>query len=85
MKKPLRLSLIAVAGAASLALAATALPASSSRPLTVQRLSSGRSFQAYTPSVTVQQSSYKVGASTNVGFLFFADPTQDATAKITIF
>jgi hypothetical protein len=85
MKKPLRLSLIAVAGAAGLALAATALPASSSRPLTVQRLSSGRSFQAYTPSVTVQQSSYKVGASTNVGFLFFADPTQDSTAKITIF
>ena len=89
MKKPLRLSLIAVAGAAGLVLAATALPASSSRPLAVQKLSSGRSFQAYTPSVTVQQSSYKVGAHTNVGFLFYTpldqDPTQDATAKLTIF
>ncbi|MGZ4256843.1 MAG: hypothetical protein ACXVRE_03670 [Gaiellaceae bacterium] len=85
MKKPLRLSLIAVAGAAGLALAATALPASSSRPLAVQRLSSGPTPQAYTPSVTVQQSSYKVGAATNVGFLFFADQTGDSTAKITIF
>ena len=35
--------------------------------------------------MTVQQSSYKVGANTNVGFLFFADPTADSTAKITIF
>jgi hypothetical protein len=85
MKKPLRLSLIAVVGAAALALAATALPASSSRPLAVQAIGSAHSFQAYTPSLTVQQSSYKVGAATNVGFLIFADPTQDATAKITIF
>ena len=85
MKKPLRLSLIAVACAAGLALAATALPASSSRPLAVQHLSGGPSPQAYTPSLTVQQSSYKVGAATNVGFLFFADPTADATAKFTIF
>jgi len=85
MKKPLRLSLIAVACAAGLALAATALPASSSRPLAVQAIGSAHSFQAYTPSVTVQQSSYKVGAATNVGFLFFADPTADATAKFTTF
>jgi len=89
MKKPFRLPLIAVAAAAGLALAATALPASSSRPLAVQKLTSGRSFQAYTPSVTVQQSSYKVGAHTNVGFLFYTpldqDSTQDATAKLTIF
>jgi hypothetical protein len=85
MKKPIRLSLIAVACAAGLALAATALPASSSRPLAVQHLGGGPSPQAYTPSLTVQQSSYKVGAATNVGFLFFADPTQDATAKFTIF
>ncbi|HXZ57418.1 MAG TPA: hypothetical protein VEG40_07540 [Gaiellaceae bacterium] len=85
MKKPLRLSLIAVVGAAGLALAATALPASSSRPLAVQHLSGGPSPQAYTPSLTVQQSSYKVGAATNVGFLFIADPTADATAKFTIF
>jgi len=85
MKKPLRLSLIAVACAAGLALAATAFPASSSRPLAVQAIGSAHSFQAYTPSLTVQQSSYKVGAATNVGFLIFADPTQDASAKITIF
>jgi hypothetical protein len=79
------LSLIAVACAAGLALAATALPASSSRPLAVQHLGGGPSPQAYAPFLTVQQSSYKVGAATNVGFLFFADPTQDATAKFTIF
>jgi hypothetical protein len=85
MKKPIRLSLIAVACAAGLALAATALPASSSRPLAVQHLGGGPSPQAYAPFLTVQQSSYKVGAATNVGFLFFADPTQDATAKFTIF
>src|SRR5438552_7272103 len=85
MKKPLRLSFIAVACAAGLALAATALPASSSRPLAVQHLSGGPSPQAYTPSLTVQQSSYKVGAATNVGCLFFADPAADATAKFTIF
>jgi len=85
MKKPLRLSLIAVACAAGLALAATALPASSSRPLAVSHLGAAPSPQAYTPSLTVQQSSYKVGAATNVGFLFFADPTADATAKFTIF
>jgi hypothetical protein len=85
MKKSLRLSSIAVACAAGLALAATALPAASSRPLTVRALGSAHSFQAYAPSVTVQQSSYKVGAATNVGFLIYADPTQDATAKITIF
>jgi hypothetical protein len=85
MKKPLRLSLIAVAGAAGLALAATALPASSSRPLSVSPLGAAPSPQAYTPSLTVQQSSYKVGAATNAGFLFFADPTADATAKFTIF
>ena len=54
MKKPLRLSLIAVACAAGLALAATALPASSSRPLAVQALGSAHSFQAYTPSLTLQ-------------------------------
>jgi hypothetical protein len=85
MKKPIRLSLIAIACAAGLALAATALPASSSRPLTVQHLGAGPQPQAYAPSLTVQQSSYKVGAATNAGFLFFADPTQDATAKFTIF
>jgi hypothetical protein len=85
MKKPLRLSLIAVVGAAGLALAATALPASSSRPLAVSHLGAAPSPQAYTPSLTVQQSSYKVGAATNVGFLFFADPTADSTAKFTIF
>jgi hypothetical protein len=85
MKKPLRLSTIAVVCAAGLALVATALPASSSRPLAVQAIGSAHSFQAYTPSLTVQQSSYKVGAATNVGFLIFADPTGDATAKITIF
>jgi hypothetical protein len=85
MKKPIRLSLIAVACAAGLVLAATAFPASSSRPLAVSHLSTGPSPQAYTPSLTVQQSSYKVGGATNVGFLIFADPTQDASAKITIF
>ncbi|MGZ4318195.1 MAG: hypothetical protein ACXVFC_00515 [Gaiellaceae bacterium] len=73
MMKPLRLMLIALAGAAGLALAATALPSSSGpSPL-------------YTPELIVEQSSYKPDAATRVGFLLFADPAKLATAKIAIF
>jgi hypothetical protein len=73
MRKPLRLMLIALAGAAGLALAATALPSSSGpSPL-------------YTPELVVEQSSYKPDAATRVGFLLFADPAKEATAKVTIF
>jgi hypothetical protein len=84
MKKSLRLSSIAVAGIAALVLAATALP-SSSGALHVQRLHSGLSAHAYQPLMVAQQSSYKVGAATNVGFVFAIAPTDDPTAKITTF
>jgi hypothetical protein len=40
---------------------------------------------AYEPSLTVQQSSYKVGAATTAGFEIFVDPSNDPTAKMTIF
>ena len=40
---------------------------------------------AYQPDLTVQQSSYKVGAATTAGFLITIDPSNDPTAKMTIF
>jgi hypothetical protein len=40
---------------------------------------------AFTPDLTVQQSSYKVGAGTTAGFLITSDPANDPIAKMTIF
>jgi len=40
---------------------------------------------AYQPDLTVQQSSYKAGAATTAGFLVTIDPSDDPTAKMTIF
>jgi hypothetical protein len=40
---------------------------------------------AYQPSLTVQQSSYKPGAATTVGFVVAGDPSDDATAHASIF
>jgi hypothetical protein len=40
---------------------------------------------AYQPDLTVQQSSYKVGAATTAGFVITSDPANDPTAKMTIF
>jgi hypothetical protein len=86
MKKRFRLFVLAGV-AAGLALAATGLAASS--PLqSVQRSSSvARGPANYTQLIelAVQQGSYKLGAAANPGFLFFSDPDNDATAKITIF
>jgi hypothetical protein len=40
---------------------------------------------AFTPDLTVQQSSYKVGAGTTAGFVITSDPANDPMAKLTIF
>jgi hypothetical protein len=42
-------------------------------------------FAAFTPDLTVQQSSYKVGAGTTAGFVITSDPANDPMAKMTIF
>ena len=50
---------------------------------------SGAALAAYNPDLgpflTVEQTSYKVGAATSVDFVIFSDPTNDATAKMQIF
>ena len=40
---------------------------------------------AYDPSLTMEQSSYKPGAAITADVFFFSKPTNDPTAKITIF
>ena len=40
---------------------------------------------AFAPDLTVQQSSYKVGAATTAGFVVASDPADDPMAKMTIF
>jgi hypothetical protein len=40
---------------------------------------------AFTPDLTVQQSSYKLGAGTTAGFVITSDPANDPIAKMTIF
>ena len=40
---------------------------------------------AFQPDLTVQQSSYKVGAGTTAGFVITSDPSNDPIAKMTIF
>jgi hypothetical protein len=89
MKKSIRFALIGVAAAVGLTLAANALPSSSSRLLAAAPLASLRSAspspQAYSPELIIQQKSYKVGAPTTVGFVFDQLPTDDPSAKITIF
>lgn len=45
----------------------------------------GPALAAYQPDLTVQQSSYKVGAAAAAGFLITIDPSNDPTAKMTIF
>jgi hypothetical protein len=47
--------------------------------------SAASALAAYQPDLTVQQSSYKVGAATTAGFLVTIDPSNDPTAKMTIF
>jgi hypothetical protein len=42
-------------------------------------------FAAFSPDLTVQQSSYKVGAGTTAGFVVTSDPANDPMAKMTIF
>ena len=50
---------------------------------------SGSALAAYNPDLgpflTVEQTSYKVGAATTVDFVIFSDPANEATAKMTIF
>ena len=45
----------------------------------------GPALAAYEPSLTVEQSNYKVGGSPTVDFFIFSDPDNDPTAKLTIF
>ena len=40
---------------------------------------------AFSPDLTVQQSSYKVGAGTTAGFVITSDPANDPMAKMTIY
>ena len=42
-------------------------------------------FAAFSPDLTVQQSSYKTGAGTTAGFVITSDPANDPMAKMTIF
>jgi len=42
-------------------------------------------FSDTPPSLTVEQSNYKVGGSPTVDFFIFSDPANEATAKMTIF
>lgn len=50
---------------------------------------SGSALAAYNPDLgpflTVEQTSYKVGAATTVDFVVFSDPANEATAKMTLF
>jgi hypothetical protein len=43
------------------------------------------SLAAFTPDLTVQQSSYKTAAGTTAGFVITSDPANDPMAKFTIF
>jgi hypothetical protein len=45
----------------------------------------GSAMAAYNPTLWVQQTSYKLGASSQPGFLFSSAESNDATAKMTIF
>jgi hypothetical protein len=88
MKKKFRLMLLAVA-AVGLTLAAVASAGQSRQGLAVKAARAGAPSSAagYTsiPELAVQQGSYKLGAASSPGFLFFSADTNDATAKMTIF
>lgn len=89
MSKKFRLILLAVA-AASLTLVAIASAGQAKQGITVRHARTGAptkvSGYASIPELAVQQKSYKLGAASDPGFLFFSDPdTNDPTAKMTIF
>jgi hypothetical protein len=86
-----RFRLILLAGAAlALSIAAVASAAQARHGVLAvkhARVGAPTALTGYTsaPELAVQQGSYKLGAATNPGFVLFSDPTNDATAKITIF
>ncbi len=88
MKKRFRLTLLAGA-ALVLSIAAVASAGQAKQALTVTHVRTGAptAMAGYgsAPELAVQQASYKLGAATNPGFVLFSDPTNDATAKITIY
>jgi hypothetical protein len=86
MTRKLRVLLLAVA-AAGLTVTAVASAAQAKQGLAVRQARTGAPTKGYTttPELAVQQKSYKVGAAAAPGFVFFSDPTNDATAKMTIF
>src|SRR3954465_12401552 len=88
MKTRFRLTLLAGA-ALGLSIAAVASAGHAKQALTVTHVRAGAptAMAGYgsAPELAVQQASYKLGAATNPGFVLFSDPTNDATAKITIY
>ena len=89
MKKRFRLTLLAGA-ALGLSIAAVATAGQARQTLdrqARQRRCTDRDCRLHgsAPELAVQQASYKLGAASNPGFVMFSDPTNDATAKITIF
>ena len=88
MKKRFRLMLLAGA-ALGLSIAAVATAGQARQSLTAKHVSAGAPTEiagyGSAPELAVQQASYKLGAATNPGFVLFSAPTNDATAKITIF
>lgn len=88
MKKRFRLMLLAGA-ALGLSIAAVATAGQARQSLTAKHVSAGAPTKiagyGSAPELAVQQASYKLGAASNPGFVLFSAPTNDATAKITIF
>ena len=77
MTRTFRLLLAVGAGAVGLVLAGSSAAHTSAK---VPMYIGGKE-----PSLTVEQSSYKIGAAATVDFFIFSDPSNEATAKMTIF
>jgi hypothetical protein len=73
-----------VAAAAALVCLAFAVSSAASHAQTM-RHARFMSYASTPPSLTVEQSSYKLGASPIVDFFIFSDPANEATAKMSIF
>jgi hypothetical protein len=75
---------VLVAAAAALVCLAFAGSSAASHAQTM-RHARFMSYATTPPSLTVEQSSYKLGASPIVDFFIFSDPANEATAKMSIF
>ena len=75
---------VLVAAAASLVCLAFAGSSAASHAQTMKNARL-MSYASTPPSLTVEQSNYKLGASPIVDFFIFSDPANEATAKMSIF